>query len=204
MLFFIVKKFNPILVYLLSVLVFSPSCFSDNVPMPQSGSRFNEENPYKSLYSEYMSSKLQKMPRGLIDGAAKFERYSECDSGLFSFKALAREIQSFMDMQQDFSLDGWMQSSAAQSSVIYPFTNENHKSYLSWIPELYISLAAQYYGRGEQMAPVFWKKCMAIPLSLFTTENYTEEELAQWEEEERLEAIKRDKERAEEDKNDWF
>jgi len=158
-----------------------------------------QKNPYQSVYDEGMSSKLDYYTDRQIEGMGKYDRFQQCQHGVVIFSILAREAKTFEPVT---TKEEWLESHVTSYGLDYPFSSEDSAYGPSRISQMQFSLAYQYRGKGEQGAPIFWRQCLAIPLNIFTIDyqNATEEELAQWEEEDRKEAIKRDKE----NENDGF
>ena len=125
------------------------------------------KNPYYPIYDDYMSSHGHKYSREeQIKGAAQYEQFWLCQSYLGIFLSFSEET-SHMIKPGQMTKDEWFKITAESWGIEYPFTAENAAEGVGKVTQLAISLAYKYRGQGNQMGPVFWEQCLAIPLSLF-------------------------------------
>ena len=101
-----------------------------------------------------------------VYSTAQYEQFRLCQNYLGAFVAFSNGAGEVIK-PGIWTKEKWFKITAGSWGVDYPFTAEDAAEGVGKVTQLAISLAYKYRGQGDQMGPVFWEQCLAIPLSLF-------------------------------------
>jgi hypothetical protein len=97
---------------------------------------------------------------------ARFKRFKACQKKVKVFISFARHAQAFSN---ELSKDKVMNGNVF--GVDYPFTQKQTNDGNSRPSQIALELGWKYQGQGEAEVNTFFKKCLAIPLSLYYVED---------------------------------